>query len=105
MTVPSTGVLPVSSTNTPDDRLTLPVRVSALYVSASPRIGSGGAGIRASDGSDTMDLDGVGMGAAPTIHGSPPRSPNPERCPTSRLPRRRGHATMTTITTEFDPDP
>ena len=53
MTVGSTGVVPVSSTNTPELRLILPVRGSVLKASARPRIESGGAGMRASDGKDT----------------------------------------------------
>ena len=53
MTVGRTGVVPVSSTKTPELRLILPVRGSVLKASARPRIESGGAGMRASDGSDT----------------------------------------------------
>ena len=49
-----TGVLPVSSTKTPDDRLILPGRGSVRNASARPRIGSGGAGMRASDGRATV---------------------------------------------------
>ena len=46
-----------------------------------------------------MDLGRVGEGASPTIHGSRPRSPNPDRGPASRLPRRRGLAPTTTAIT------
>ncbi len=40
------GVVPLSSTKTPDDRLIFPCRGSARNASARPRIGSGGAGTR-----------------------------------------------------------
>src|SRR5512146_2173683 len=78
MTVWSTGVVPVSSTNTPDERLTLPVRVSALNVSASGGIGSGGAGMRASDGSGTGGPRSRGDAGRPRRYTEPPADrPNP----------------------------
>ena len=43
-----------------------------------------------------MDLGEWGWAPPRRYTRSPPRSPNPDRCPTSRLPRRRGHATTTT---------
>src|SRR3954470_25074429 len=49
--------------NTPAVRLILRARGSDRNVSASPRIGSGGAATRASDGSDTGDLGVVGSRA------------------------------------------
>ena len=76
---------PVSSTNTPDERLIFPGRVSFRNVSARPRIGSGGAGMRASDGSDTVDLDEAVRGAEATL---PETAANLTGRAASRLPRR-----------------
>src|SRR3954447_10925787 len=95
--------------NTPAVRFTFPGRVSARKVSAMPRIGSGGAGTRASDGSDTVHLGGDGAvlrrytarsadrriprrrAAHAGARADAPRTNdarNPERPSTGRLPRR-----------------
>ena len=46
VTVSSTGVMPRSSTYTPEARVILSGRVSRLYSSVRPRMASGGSGVR-----------------------------------------------------------